>query len=1398
MRIEVRTETTKQQVKNANVKTVTTYKTRYISVRDIIGFASAGIAIGKALMAKKDNINLKKLCGALIAPLFALCSSLEIVQKVLKVAAIVSPIAQIAARASGVWASPGNIGDIVQIVLKTVSKVLISLALMALGALINYILNLEIKVDEVSDSVSYAIGDSLNNAGTKIAAAINNSLNNLANSNISDLVFVDTGNATEQLINTGIGGNTNGLSDGDTREDTEDLTPEVGTIITGNGNDGKTHSFETIVDTGGSRLIAGSNINEGLWYSDNAGTTWNHAYFDEFEGISHVLSVGNFKSFAFLNNYWYVGNNNNSLKETVINYNQIDIETDLQSAVISMKDFNPSSLADNTCILSTITYSDNHNMLTGSIGDFEIIYNDNKIYKRTLVNDLLNQRENGYNVPIYLNSSQINNNLLNKQIEIDKTQTSNSATTIISFANGRNITFSQNSIKCSWVVYDIYHGEYDNNGNLTQQWNGAGNDNNIIQFPTDYIISSISIQKDIKYIDEVNTIWQVKYWAPNTNYSQNDIVYHNEIYYKAKIYFTSGNEFGSTIHDEENNIDISIWDTTFIQPTEEQLLVEEYNTWYDTAIIGYNIIKEEKWQIKILNEWKIIRFWEKEADYFDGEVVYYNNGVYMPITSFKTTEVFNNDDWNFIGDWNIIKWGCIQNDILYELLYNNGWIQQEIEIDKNMFHRVTQIDIPFSQRMGITFTFTNFDGIGIWCSSNNGTSWFKTNIIDKSWECLKTISGNDGTQDISRVIAVNQSNSGIWYCNGDTNFYVSNIEIGSFHLLHDEVEEPDDCVAQGTMAYVTSDVGLNWRILHTHYFLCIITVHGRLVAGSGDDTGLWYSNDNGLNWTQSDKRTGNWAALTFFNNLVDAGSADDEGILYSPDIGEMYHKTNVEVSPYTSFAQTNDKVFSGSTVGSKESSDGKYWAIHSSSGSSYVSNVFGSLLDKVINSRKFLIVIDLKSRLFTPQEIDKKVILVINYIISPYLFDKCFSMNENLYNVIGGRVTFKSSNKSDFVLGTSESDIYMIDKFTSIIDWKNDCNMQPIGAMSLQDILGSEDIPDFALYDFNQIQNTQTLQALIEQIKVYLQRRKEEFFSNTNAEIDAIIIDDRPILAETQSQQEISNALSMKQSFGDALKDGAKAMLQNFGQAFFMFDESLIKRLLIATMHELIQNIAQQLKGAFIQANHKLIHTQQDYVIDMHIYPISMNFSKALNIAANKYFQSMSRNIRVLNQSSDKDIIKLASDKFKFEERGLWAQKTYDILLNTYRVPDNLLHNPITTNDIILMINNSYTKLMSNFNISLMQEPLFSGLSGIEELNLLETDVDKNKFFKYMTDIVNQYKLRSKQLVHVIWMSIPNEHKKEQAQIIFGKSLTEKDIYRGIDEFMNIIIREFNNRKDSI
>jgi hypothetical protein len=1186
MRYQIDVSTSQQ----GQTKNITTKKTTYISVRDIVGALAGLMGIARGLAAKKGDISLKGggAAAALVAPIAALATALGAVDKVAMAAGIATPVAQIAARASGVWAAPGNVGDIIKIVMSTVSKVLIALAFMAFNMLINMLMNMEFKIGEVSETKSMIVAEQLENTGKKIAGAVVAAVNKAGTGeNPTNTVAINdpTGISDKDVLNNALNGGIGNI---------DSLGDENTTIITGRDSGGNFHNFGIIVEAfnyGNGFLIAGSNANEGLWWSEDDGTTW----------YQSNKTDGNFMTLAFLQ-YWFAGNTDHKEQATP-NYSfgiSPQLGANLRNANFYLQ--LPTTFTNGTGF-STITKI--NNTITGDKGNFDFIVEDGRLLVKKLLQSYNNYPIH-FNVYDMLNVLEIGDNLNGNILTFDtEVAESNSAFTQVVIAE--DVTDERGKV---WIVnYEsgkiyivdpdknetvIYKKEYDfdtvdsNNfaNNAIHNWyytNYTFDTSNALRIINIFTIPEIRIMvNDGDYVVATD-------WFPGLCSAENDYVVCNDNIYQAK----------QDIEPPADNIDPAtiIFDLskyTFIETYEQGFESrEDYNTHYMNTVAHIEPVENEiLYQIdditnmteyKILNDkdYIIKEFYDYNNFYILMYQSYYNyhnilgqgifysdNGKYWTITNINqhswndlktlkgessgtineintvetnwVTFVFNNyiylidkndnsqiykinsfdvispihavsgydtpiefnGSMYIFGDnttvlklntndtyytisiptgywepfiWNnkiyaiestqessriltidindnytIINTGLQKNWVAPiiakndELLYifssnnnqhivlnksnqvtvenrtgnNNGGdtpitynnelvvfgINDYFKINYNTAfpQTITQPSIWEDSAKGYTYpiifdnhlyvfgsgknNYYNFDTKRLvefptyYCKAIEFNSYlyvFSENISDKCYKIdtlnnyttlslttsglwtpyifdnqlylfdsdtgkvatidvyndvliknldfvydypvefngyLYVISSNehnkiiklteDSVGEMKRVIGVNASDAGIVYCDErEHNFYQTNVSFGSFQEIFVNNIQPVDGLVIGNISYDTRNTGKDWNVLNGFNFLCMIDFDGRLIAGSGDNTGLWYSDDRGLTWVQSDKQDGNWGSLMKYNNLICAGSADNQGIMYSESRGETYLQTNVENGKYSSFSQ---------------------------------------------------------------------------------------------------------------------------------------------------------------------------------------------------------------------------------------------------------------------------------------------------------------------------------------------------------------------------------------------------------------------------------------------------------------------------------------------------------------
>ena len=95
--------------------------------------------------------------------------------------------------------------------------------------------------------------------------------------------------------------------------------------------------------------------------------------------------------------------------------------------------------------------------------------------------------------------------------------------------------------------------------------------------------------------------------------------------------------------------------------------------------------------------------------------------------------------------------------------------------------------------------------------------------------------------------------------------------------------------------YYSEDNGKTWNQsnINTGCFNCLTTINDIVIVGSNSDNGLLYSEDNGKTWNQSNITSGDFECLTVIGNTAIAGSWSDKGLYYSEDNGKTWNQSNI-------------------------------------------------------------------------------------------------------------------------------------------------------------------------------------------------------------------------------------------------------------------------------------------------------------------------------------------------------------------------------------------------------------------------------------------------------------------------------------------------------------------------
>lgn len=181
MRWAVKTDVSTENIGATQKKIKKTTKTQYITVGDIVAGAKSMAGAVKNIVRKvpsyrdafrlngdSTSANLAQLCLNIATPLSAIITGTEVYKKAMNVINTLTPIVKLIARGTGIWCSPGNAGDIANIVLGTVQQVLIAIITQTIIALKEWVFNFEFKLKEITTEASTLITRNLKKSSSDL------------------------------------------------------------------------------------------------------------------------------------------------------------------------------------------------------------------------------------------------------------------------------------------------------------------------------------------------------------------------------------------------------------------------------------------------------------------------------------------------------------------------------------------------------------------------------------------------------------------------------------------------------------------------------------------------------------------------------------------------------------------------------------------------------------------------------------------------------------------------------------------------------------------------------------------------------------------------------------------------------------------------------------------------------------------------------------------------------------------------------------------------------------------------------------------------------------------------------------------------------------------------------
>ena len=280
------------------------------------------------------------------------------------------------------------------------------------------------------------------------------------------------------------------------------------------------------------------------------------------------------------------------------------------------------------------------------------------------------------------------------------------------------------------------------------------------------------------------------------------------------------------IDDIKSNIDNDkircVWCSNITNPTQIENVNQEF--------ISLGIIKTDPLTINNRNGYQ-----------------YIIHGIGIKYDNVDSIAYFNVDTSSLVISSPIIYDLKLIHKYKNELDINNGIVSSSVIVcpfDKNNKLNITWIQSNITSgyfycltTIGNTVIAGSYSNKGLYYSNDNGITWIQSNITSGDFICLTTI-GNT-------VIAGSYSGKGLYYSNDIKNKWFSEV----------------------FSKFTTSGS-----------FYCLTTIGNTVIAGSNN--GLYYSNDNGITWIQSNITSGYFYCLITIGNTVIAGSNYNNGLYF--------------------------------------------------------------------------------------------------------------------------------------------------------------------------------------------------------------------------------------------------------------------------------------------------------------------------------------------------------------------------------------------------------------------------------------------------------------------------------------------------------------------------------------
>lgn len=169
--------------------------------------------------------------------------------------------------------------------------------------------------------------------------------------------------------------------------------------------------------------------------------------------------------------------------------------------------------------------------------------------------------------------------------------------------------------------------------------------------------------------------------------------------------------------------------------------------------------------------------------------------------------------------------------------------------------------------------------------STDGTTWTQSSITASIWNDVKFYNGQWAAVTYG-------SGKGIYYSEDGKTWSVSNVASGDCYTISADNGIWVIGSLGGAGIYTATKPSIWTRKDPVNYFVGSCYADGLWLIAGGNSNGLWYSEDNGETWSQTNINTGSFSSIYNSAGVWCAASDEGEGLFYSTD-GKTWQKSNV-------------------------------------------------------------------------------------------------------------------------------------------------------------------------------------------------------------------------------------------------------------------------------------------------------------------------------------------------------------------------------------------------------------------------------------------------------------------------------------------------------------------------